>query len=151
MIIRNNINLFFTKAGLIAGILFIITGIWISVLYTIKGVLVILIGAFLGFSTETTLIDSVKKKIVHATMWVGLINLDGWIDIKTGMSLRIQKPEYSYLLSGKKRRRIEKGDDFYYMLLFDEKDEFILPIKKYKLKQDAENDLQRMKDLMGLS
>jgi hypothetical protein len=150
MIIRNNINLFFTKAGLIAGILFIIAGIWISILYTVNGVMVILIGAFLGFSTETTLIDPLKKKVVHATMWVGFINLDLWIDIEAGMSLRIQKPEYSYLLSGKKRRRIEKGDDFYYMLLFDEKDEFILPVKKFKLKRDAENDLQRMKDMMGL-
>jgi hypothetical protein len=150
MTIRNNINLLFGLPGKIGGFIFILSGIWICFCYNLNGILILLPGAFIAFSTESTLIDTEKRKIVHTSMWFGIFETGNWIDIKPVMKLQIRKPDYRYLPSGKKRRMTEAGDNFYYILLCDENDEFILPVKKYKLKQNAEEELQGMKKLLGL-
>jgi len=147
--VTNKINRFYGIVGLIGGILFTLTGFW-AMFYTIKGILLVLIGAFIGFTNECTTIDTVQKKLRHTFNWMGFIPSGDWIEIKSRMKLEIKKPDYSYLMAGKKKRLIEKGDNFYYLLLFDENDKFIMPVKKYKRKQDAEEDYGYMKILVGL-
>jgi hypothetical protein len=148
--VKYNLNLIYGIIGRIGGFAFIAAGLWISVFYSIKGLIPLLMGAVFAFTAETTIIDPQKRKVAHTYIWFGFIENGNWIDILPNMKLMIKKPDYSYLSYGRKKRMSLIGDNYYYILLYDQKDEFIMPIKKFKLKPDAEADIPKIKDLMGL-
>ena len=120
-------------------------------------IMVIWIFSFLGFAyrgfTKTYIdIDVAKKRVKYGTKLFGVICKGGkWTYLTTDMKLGLLQTKKNYRLYG-----------FYYgkysvlpysdlkIVLYNNKNEVILPIKKLKRKENAQNELKNYCELLEL-
>ena len=80
----------FGPIGTIAGITIFVVGVAL-ICFSISGLFLIIIGAFVGFSSTSTLIDSDSKKVRFCNNLFGIIKVGKWITIEPNMNIDIKK------------------------------------------------------------
>ena len=108
--------------------------------------------AYLGFTTTYIYIDTTNKRVKYGTKLFGVISTGGkWIYLTIDMKLGLIKTKKLYRLYG-----------FYYgkysvlpysdlrIVLYNNKNKVILPIKRLKRKENAQNELENYCELLEL-
>ena len=91
MIINNRLEKSFGPIGSAAGMFMFIAGLVTTCFISLIGLILVLIGAFVGFTTTSTLIDLKNNKIKLSNNLFGIIKIGKWIDIKSNMKIGIKK------------------------------------------------------------
>jgi len=90
MIENNKLDTFFGPVGTSAGILLFFAGIAV-IYFSFFGLVLIVFGAFIGFSNTSTRIDFDKKQIKFSNNLFGFIKIGRWTSIEPEMVIGIKK------------------------------------------------------------
>ena len=97
MIIENNLEKrSFGPFASSMGLFLFIAGLVIAY-FSLIGLLIALIGAFIAFTSTCTIIDTENRRIKHADYIFGLLPFGKWVLVKDSMKLGVQKTRKGYV------------------------------------------------------
>jgi len=143
MITNQKLDKSFGPIGVVAGTTLFFVGI-ILVYFSLSGLFLILLGAFVGFTSTSTLIDIENKRVKLSTNWFGIISTGKWIDITTGMKLGIKKSKKTWRAYSRSNRTIEMTDSDYRIILYNSDNIEIMPIKKVESLEIAKKEVEEL-------
>lgn len=150
MITKNKLDKPFGPAGTSAGIFMFIAGIVVT-FYSFTGLILVFIGAFVGFTSTSTMIDNDKKRIKFSNNLFGFIKTGQWIDIKPEMKLGLKKSNRVYRAYSRSNRTLDIDSKDIRLILYDSDNKQIMPIKKFDSPDIAKVELKKSGNQLGLS
>lgn len=150
MIENNKLDNFFGPVGTSAGILLFFVGIVVTY-FSFVGLVLIVIGAFIGFSHTSTLIDFDKKQIKFSNNLFGFIKIGRWTNIEPEMVIGIKKSKKTWRAYSRGNRTLDITDSDYRLILYNSSNKFIMPIKKLNSLDSAKVELDKLSNKLGLS
>jgi len=149
MIIKNKLDKTFGPFGSSTGFFMFIGGI-IATYYSFFGLFLALIGAFVSFTSTSTLIDTENKKIKFSNNLFGIIRAGKWIDIRTDMKLGLKKSHLGYraYIRGTQPIGIHYND--IRIFLYDSGNKQIMPVMKFNSYESSIKELNNLSTLLGL-
>lgn len=143
MITNQKLDKSFGPIGVVAGITLFLVGIAL-VYFSLSGLFLILLSAFVGFTSTSTLIDIEKKRVKFSTNWFGIISTGKWVDITTGMKLGIKKSKKTWRAYSRGNRSIDMTDSDYRLILFNSENIEIVPIMKTESLESAKKEVEEL-------
>jgi hypothetical protein len=150
MMTKYRLDKSFGPVGTTAGSVLFVAGLIVT-FNSVWGILPVLLGAFVGFSSTCTIIDFDKKRIKFSNDLFGIIHTGKWIAIENSMKLGIKETDmtWSAYSRGNRPFDIEKKD--FRITLFDAKDLEILQVKKNNSLESAKADLEIIASQLGIA
>jgi len=149
MIAENKHGRTFGPFGTSTGFFMIIGGL-ISIYFTSFGVLIALFGAFAAFTSASTLIDTDNRKIRFSDNLFGFIRIGKWIDISPGMKLGLKKSHRGYVGYVRGTQPVDIHYNEIQIMLYDSRNKPVIPVKKLKTLEHANNELEKLSASLGL-
>jgi len=150
MMVRNKIDKAFGPVGTTAGILLFVAGLIINY-FSITGLILILIGAFVGFTSTNTLIDIEKRRLKFSNNIFGIISIGKWINIQDGMKIGIKKRNKIWRAYSRSNRTLDIANNDYVLVLYDADNKELMPIQKFDNIDSAKLNLDNLKKQLGIS
>jgi len=150
MIENNKLDNFFGPVGTSAGILLFFAGIAVTY-FSFLGLVLIVFGAFIGFSNTSTLIDFDKKQIKFSNNLFGLLKVGKWIPINPYMKVGIKKSKKVWRAYSRGNRTLDITDSDYRIILYNSENKEIMPIKKTNSLDSAKVELDKLSNRLGLN
>jgi len=145
----NNLDKSFGPAGSISGVTIFIVGL-ILTYFSLSGLIFVLFGAFVGFTSTSTLIDYDKKRLKFSNNLFGFIHTGQWIDVKPDMKIEIKKSNKAWRAYSRGSRSVDFVSKDFRLFLVDANNKPIMPIMKAKLLDTAEIELESLAIRLGL-
>ncbi len=137
----NYLDKSFGPVGSSAGIFLFAAGIFTTYI-SFYGLLLILIGGFLGFTSSCCTIDFERKRIKFSDNLFGFIKTGKWIVIDPGMKLGINESNIQWRAYSRGNRSIEIDDNDFRLILFDAEGYAIMPVQKADTLESARAKLE---------
>ncbi len=142
MIERNRLDLWFGPVGNTAGIMLGMVGFIMGIIQqSYFAIFPIFIGAFVGFSSTFCFVDFGNKKIKFVNKFFGLFPIGKWITIEDDMTFSLQKSSSAWKSHSLSNRTLSFDNTDFRVFLLDKNGKKIMPIKKFKTRDKAENYL----------
>lgn len=139
----------FGPAGTTSGIIIFVAGV-IMTWFSLTGLILVLPGSFLGFTSTFVTIDFDNKRVKFFTLLCGIIPVGKWMSIDPGMKLGIRKNTRLWKTYSRSNRSLETKECDIRLLLFDKDGKVIFALKKYKDVDSAKSDLVSFSQTLGL-
>lgn len=140
----------FGPVGSIAGIILFAAG-FILVWFSLSSIVLIILGAFMGFSYSSTEIDFEQKKARYSDNIFGIIRIGKWINIKPEMKIGILKSRKTWETYSAGNRKLESPVEDYRLELFKGSGIKIMLIKKVDSREEAIKDQEEICDKLQVS
>ena len=150
MIIRNNFEKSFGPVGAPSGVILFITGLIVTCFY-FSGVILILIGAFVGFSSTSTFIDYENKRVRFSNNLFGIIRTGKWMNIDHTMKIGISHSDVTWRTFSRGNRTLDITGKEVRIILLDSKNSEIMPLKKADSYESAKTESEEIGNRLGLS
>ena len=150
MITINRIDKSFGTVGSSAGGFLFIAGSILTCLYFTAIILVVL-GAFVGFTTSSAMIDYGKKRIKFSNNLFGIIRIGKWMPIEPTMKIGIRESKQMYRAYSRGNRALDVSQNDFRLILYDSENREIMPVKKTESPEAAEIELELECKRLGLS
>ena len=150
MIENNKFEKSFGPVGTSAGVVLFIAGL-ILTYFHFTGLILILIGAFVGFSSTSTQIDFEQKRVKFSNNLFGIIKLGQWLNIEPSMKIGIKESNLTWRSYSQGNRPLDIESNDYRIILFDSMNKEIMPIKKFNSKELAKIELVTIRNKLGLN
>ena len=150
MIENNKFEKSFGPVGTSAGVVLFIAGL-ILTYFHFTGLILILIGAFVGFSSTSTQIDFEQKRVKFSNNLFGIIKLGQWLNIEPSMKIGIKESNLTWRSYSQGNRPLDIESNDYRIILFDSVNKEIMPIKKFNSKDLAKIELETIGKKLNLS
>lgn len=150
MIVKSELDKSFGPSGTFAGYTIFIIGL-ITTYSNWGGLILVLVGAFMGFSSTSTLIDLDKKKIKYSNNLFGFIKTGKWIDIDPTMKIGIKESNITWTTFSRSNRSIDTVKKDFRIVLCDSAETEIMEISKSKSVDSAMLQLETLSRQLGLS
>ena len=150
MIENNKFEKSFGPVGTSAGVVLFIAGL-ILTYFHFTGLILILIGAFVGFSSTSTQIDFEQKRVKFSNNLFGIIKLGQWLNIEPSMKIGIKESNLTWRSYSQGNRPLDIESNDYRIILFDSMNKEIMPIKKFNSKELAKIELVTIGNKLGLN
>lgn len=148
--VKNKLEKPFGPFGTSTGFFMLIFGI-VATYFSFYGLLIVIIGAFVFFTSTCTLIDPAGKKIKYSINLFGFIPAGKWIDIKPGMKVCLKKSHRGYRAYIRGTQKIAIHGNDIRIFLYGSDNKQLIPIKKFESYESAKHELQELSNLLGLS
>ena len=139
----------FGPVGSISGITIFIAGI-ITTFYSVGGIVLIVFGAFVGFTGNGTYIDFENRRVKNTTKLFGIIGVGKWINIDENSSIEIQKSNVVWRTYSKSNRAIDIADKYYYVILHKSRKDSVPLIKTTSISL-ANSEALVLKQKLGIT
>ena len=149
MIIKNKLDKPFGPMGTSAGIFMLIAGL-VATYFALSGLILVIIGAFMGFTSTSTLLDTDKKRIKFSNNLFGILPFGKWINIKTGMKIGLINMHRGYRAYSRSNRMLDIRSKDIRIMLYGADNKQIMPVKKFDSLDLAKIELEKLSDLLGL-
>ena len=149
MIIKNKLDKTFGPFGTSTGFFMFLGGI-IATFYSFIGLFIVIIGAFVAFTSTSTYIDTDNKKIKFSNNLFGVVPVGKWIDIRPDMKIGLKKSHKGYraYIRGTQPIGIHLND--FRVFLYEYNNKQIMPIKKFDSYESARNELNSLSIILRL-
>jgi len=148
---HNKLDNSFGPAGTSAGIVLFIAGLGITLFYSLFGIILIVIGAFVGFSNSSTRVDADQKRVKFSNNLFGCIPTGQWFALDEEKKLGIKRSNRSWRNYSRSNRTLDTSEKDYRIMLLNKNGKEIMPIKKYPTLKAAKADLGPLSQQLGLS
>lgn len=139
----------FGPVGSAAGVILFVVGVFASWLSLIALVLVI-IGAFMGFTSTSCIIDAHRKKAMFSNNLFGIIPFGKWMKITPEMKLAIKRSKQVWRTYSRSNRSVDVEKSDFRVFLYDSKGKQLMPLKKADTFEGATRDLEELSEYLGL-
>ncbi len=149
MAINNKLDKMFGPAGSSAGLFIFITGA-VFTYFSLTGAVLIVIGAFVGFTYTSALIDLQKRRLKYSTNLFGFIPVGKWILIKQDMKIVIKKSNITWTAYSKGNRALDLSENDFRLFIYDANGNEIMPVLKADSLESAKSNLEKLNKELGL-
>ena len=149
MIIRNNLDKPFGPMVSFAGIVMFIAGL-VATYFALTGLILVFVGAFLGFTSTSTLLDTDKKRIKFSNNLFGILAVGQWIDIKPEMKVGLKNIQRGYRAYSRSNRMLDVHSKDIRIILYGADNKQIMPIRKFDSLDSAKTELENLRKQFGL-
>jgi hypothetical protein len=139
----------FGPVGTVTGSLLFVAGLIISY-GSWFGVVPVLLGAFVGFSSTSSIIDHDKGRIKFSNNLFGIIHTGKWITVVKAMNLGIKETSLTWSAYSRGDRPLDITKKDYRVVLYDPDNKEIMEIKKNNSSDSAKADLEILSCQLGL-
>jgi hypothetical protein len=143
MITSNKLDKAFGPVGTQAGFILFVAGCLIA-FFSLTGLVLILMGAFIGFTSTGTMIDFDKKRVRFSNNLFGIFPIGKWVVIQEDMKVGIKKSNKVWRTYSRSNRTLDIADNDYRLILYDSKGKEILPIQKSDNLDSAKINLDKI-------
>lgn len=143
MITKNKLDKAFGPVGTSAGIFLFSAGL-IMTYFSLTGLILILIGAFVGFTSTSAIVDFDKRRLKFSNNIFGIFPIGQWIVIQTNMKIGIKKSNKVWRAYSRSNRTLDIANKDYRLILYDTNGREIMPIQKSDNLDSAKLDLNRI-------
>ncbi|HZL10722.1 MAG TPA: hypothetical protein VFC65_12055 [Prolixibacteraceae bacterium] len=149
MTTNNYLDKPFGPVGTSSGVLIFIIGV-ITTYTSIYALLLVFIGAFVGFTSTSVLIDFDRRRIKFSNNFFGIIRLGHWINIEPTMKIGIKKSKKLWRTYSRSNRTLDMEITDFRIILYDSKDKLIMPLKKTNSIESAKVEQVILGNQLGL-
>ncbi len=150
MTANNRLDKSYGPVGSSAGVMLFIAGLVLTCFY-FSGSILIIIGAFVGFSYSSALIDFDKKRVKFSNNLFGIFPTGKWIEIEPSMTMEIIESVVTNRTYSRGNRSLDVVAKDFRLVLFNAAKKEIMPLKKTDTLDAAKADLADLKHQLGLS
>ena len=147
---NNRLDKSFGPVGASAGLFIFIAGL-ILTYFHLSGIVLLLFGAFFGFTHSSAMIDYEKKRIRFSTNLFGVIRTGTWLPVDPSMKIGIRESNQTYRAYSRGNRPLDIDQHDFRLILFDSSNKEIMPIKKTSSLIAAKTELETMHRRLGLT
>jgi len=141
---------FFGPVGSSAGLFLFFAGLIISC-FSFAGIVVVLLGAFMGFTYTCAIVDFDKKRAKHALHLLGILPIGNWISIDKDMRLGFKKDKKVWRTFSRSNRSFDTNESFYMLFICDSLGKEILPLMKVESIDSAMKEIDEIGKRLGIS
>jgi hypothetical protein len=149
MITNNKLDKAFGPVGTSSGIFLFVAGLILTCFY-FSGLILVVIGAFVGFTYESTWIDDDKKRVKFSNNLFGIIKTGKWIRVEPSMKIGIRESNITWQAHSRGDRTIDITRRDFRIILFDSENREILPLKKTSSLESAKIELEILGNQLGI-
>ena len=149
MRVKNKIEKPFGPTGTSTGVVMFIIGI-IYIYFSLIGIILVFIGAFIGFTSVNTFLDIEKRKIKFSNSIFGIIPTGKWIDITNDMKIGLENKHRGYRTYSRGMRTLDLHIKDIRIVLYGPDNKKIGPINKFKSLESAKKNVEELRELLGL-
>ncbi len=149
MIIKNKLDKAFGPTGGAAGLFILVVGI-ATTFTSLFGLILILIGAFVGLSSTSTQIDFKKRRIKFSNNLFGFIPIGKWIAVETTMKIGITDSNVTWRSYSRGNRSLDVEEKDFRLVLFDQDSKELMPLKKTYSFESANTELELLCNKLDL-
>jgi hypothetical protein len=146
---KNKLDKVFGPVGTSAGLFLFVAGLIITY-FSLTGLILVLIGAFVGFTATSTVIDFDKKRLRFSNNIFGIFPIGQWIFIQKDMKIGIKKTNKVWRSYSQSNRTLDIAKNDYRIILFDSKGKEIMPMQKFDNLDFAKSNLQKISKQLGI-
>ena len=117
---------------------------------SLLGLILVVIGAFVGFTFSSTFIDPDHKRIRYSNNIFGIIRTGSWVTIEPSMRLGVIRSGTTWVTYSRSNRAIDIDQNDFRIVLYDSEDRQIMHVKKFNSIEAAETELKTLAVQMGL-
>lgn len=150
MITNNRLDKSFGPVGTSAGVILFVVGL-LTTFSSFYGLILVVLGAFVGFSSTSTFIDFDKGRIKFSNNLFGIIPIGKWISIEQTMKIGIQESNVTWRTYSGGNRKLDIEDCDYRIILYDSSNQEIMQIQKANSMDTAKIEIEKLCNLLGLS
>ena len=149
MITRYRLDHAFGPSGKTAGIVLLISGA-IATYYSFAGVILIFIGAFVGFTGTCCYVDTGNKRIKFSNLLFGILPTGKWMKIGKGMKLEMHRSKHTYTTYSRSNRRLNIPVHSWVLVLIDSNGQVITPMVKVNSLETARNEMRELNNALAM-
>ena len=149
MITNNRLDRSFGTVGSSAGVFVFIAGVILTCLYLSAFILVV-IGAFVGFTTSSAMIDYGRKQVKFSNNLFGLIRIGKWMPLEPTMKIGIRASNQTYRTYSRGNQALDVTQKDFRLILYDASNKEIMPVKKMESLEAARIELELESKRLGL-
>ncbi len=149
MITNNRLDKSFGTIGSSAGVFVFIAGVILTCLY-FSAIILVLTGAFVGFTTSSALIDYGKKRVKFSNNLFGFLRIGKWMPLDPSMKIGIRESNQTYRAYGRGNQALDVTQHDFRLILYDSAKKEIMPVKKMKSLDAARIELEIECKRLGL-
>lgn len=149
MRIKNKINSSFGPFESFAAKLAFMFGC-VAIWFSFSAIMLILGGAFFGFTYFCTTIDIEKHRVRSGDVLFGIFSTGGWINIKPDMTVGVIKWEKVWRILSLSNRRASVPENDFLVVLFKPDGKKLLTLNKKPSLELANDELFHLSDLLNL-
>ena len=149
MKIRYIHNRVYGTAGLVFGIFLFTLGCF-TIFKSLSGAILIIIGLFASLSVSSCIIDVKNYNICFSNELFGFIRTGKWIYVSPSMELKLTSVRKPYMVRCASNKVIDVSDSKFLVFLYDAVGKKWFLICKTKIKENAEDEIARLSDLLGI-
>lgn len=138
---KNKLDKSFGPVGSFAGIIVFLAGLG-SLYFSGFSLILVLIGAFMGFTYSSTEIDFSRKRVRFLNNLFGVIKLGQWMNVKPDMKLGITKSRKIWKSYSGGNRELDITNEDYRLVLYNSSGKKIMPVKKVDNMNSAKIELE---------
>lgn len=143
MKVNNKLDKSFGPVGSIAGMIVFIFGL-ASIYFSWYSLILVLIGAFVGFTNSSTEIDFDKKRVRFLNNLFGVIKTGKWLTIKPDMKIGISRSKKTWRSFSRGNRELEIETEDYRLFLSNSSGRKLIPLFKANNENAAIDELHKM-------
>jgi hypothetical protein len=149
MTTNNKLDKSFGPVGTLAGVKILIVGVILTI-FSLYGLILIFLGAFVGLSSTSTLIDYDKKRIKFSNNLFGIFRIGKWIAVTTNMKIGIKKSDKTWRTYSRGNRTLDTPDHGFRIILYDSTNKQIMPVMKTETLDSAKIEIEKLSNQLGL-
>ena len=149
MIANNRLDTAFGPVGTSSGIFLFVAGLILTCFY-FSGLILVVVGAFVGFTYESTLVDDDKKRVKFSNNLFGIIKTGKWIRIEPSMKIGIKELSITWQTHSRGDRTLNITNKDFRLILYDSENKEIMPLKKTSSLDSAKVEIETLGNQLGL-
>jgi hypothetical protein len=150
MTVNNKLDRSFGPVGTSAGIFILAFG-FIMTFYSFFGLILVLLGAFVGLTSTSTRIDYDKKRLKFSNNLFGIIPIGQWIFLNPDMKIGIKKSNNRWRAYSRSNRSLDISNVDYRLILYDTNHTMIMPLQKTDSFDSAKQAMARISKKLGIA
>ena len=125
----NKLDKSFGPSGSSAGLFLFITGV-VTTFFSFFGLILVVLGAFLGFTYTSAIIDYSSRRIRFSENLFGFVPTGKWIKLEKSMKIGIKESNMTWRTFSRSNRSLDTDVKDFRLILLDAEDQEIMPIMK---------------------
>jgi hypothetical protein len=149
MTTKNKLDKVFGPVGTSAGIFLFLAGL-IMTYFSLTGLILVVAGAFVGFTSTSASIDLDKRRLRFSNNIFGIFPVGQWINIQPGMKIGIKKSKTAWRTYSRSNQTLDIANNDYRLVLYDSRGREIMPIQKSNNLDSAKFYLEEFSKKSGI-
>ncbi len=147
---RNNyLGKSFGPVGSPAGVIVFVVGVF-ATFNSIFSLVLVIIGAFFGFTSTSCIIDSHQKRVMFSNNLFGIIPTGKWVRIEPDMRIGIKRSNQVWRSYSQSNRSLDIEKSDFRIILYNSNDLEIMSLKKTKTHESAQAEMDILVSRLGL-